>query len=70
MINGINTGINATALTNKDIFKAQNDNGEVKEKEQVRLSRAEEIKEQIKNGEYKIDLQKTAEKMASDLLNL
>ena len=42
----------------------------MKEKEQVQLSRAEQIKEQIKNGEYKIDLQQTSEKMASNLLNL
>lgn len=69
MVNGINTSINATASANR-VLKPQENDREVKEKEQVQLSRAEQIKEQIKNGEYKVDLQKTSEKMASDLLNL
>lgn len=33
-----------------------------------KLGRVEEIKEQIKNGEYKIDLNKTAEAFAKSLL--
>ncbi|BAM12915.1 flagellar anti FliA (sigma 28) factor FlgM [Helicobacter cinaedi PAGU611] len=70
MVNGINTSIKATAALNRDIISKQSENNEVKEKEQVQLSRAEQIKEQIKNGEYKIDLQQTSEKMASNLLNL
>ena len=70
MVNGINTSIKATAALNRDLISKQNENNEVKEKEQVQLSRAEQIKEQIKNGEYKIDLQQTSEKMASNLLNL
>lgn len=70
MVNGINTSIKATATLNRDIISKQSENNEVKEKEQVQLSRAEQIKEQIKNGEYKIDLQQTSEKMASNLLNL
>ncbi len=70
MVNGINTSIKATATLNRDLISKQNENNEVKEKEQVQLSRAEQIKEQIKNGEYKIDLQQTSEKMASNLLNL
>ncbi|WP_104743388.1 flagellar biosynthesis anti-sigma factor FlgM [Helicobacter cinaedi] len=70
MVNGINTSIKATTALNRDILSKQNENNEVKEKEQVQLSRAEQIKEQIKNGEYKIDLQQTSEKMASNLLNL
>ena len=70
MINGINTGINASAIINKDTFAKQNESNEVKEKEQVQLSRADEIKEQISKGEYKIDLQQTSDKMASNLLNL
>ena len=36
--------------------------------ENKKLERVEEIKEQIKNGTYKIDLQKTAKAMAQDLL--
>ncbi|WP_110581503.1 flagellar biosynthesis anti-sigma factor FlgM [Helicobacter cinaedi] len=70
MVNGINTSIKATAALNRDIISKQSENNEVKEKEQVQLSRAEQIKEQIKNGEYEIDLQQTSEKMASNLLNL
>ncbi|CAM3399978.1 flagellar biosynthesis anti-sigma factor FlgM [Helicobacter labetoulli] len=70
MVNGINTSIKATTALNRDILSKQNENNEVKEKEQVQFSRAEQIKEQIKNGEYKIDLQQTSEKMASNLLNL
>lgn len=70
MVNGINTSIKATVALNRDIISKQSENNEVKEKEQVQLSRAEQIKEQIKNGEYKIDLQQTSEKMASNLLNL
>ncbi|AWK62345.1 flagellar biosynthesis protein FlgM [Helicobacter cinaedi] len=70
MVNSINTSIKATAALNRDIISKQSENNEVKEKEQVQLSRAEQIKEQIKNGEYKIDLQQTSEKMASNLLNL
>lgn len=33
-----------------------------------KLSRVEEIKEQIKNGTYKVDINKTAEAMAQYLL--
>lgn len=70
MVNGINTNLQATVALNRDMLTKQNENNEVKEKEQVQLSRAEQIKEQIKNGEYKVDLQQTSEKMASNLLNL
>lgn len=75
MINGVNAGIQATSILNKEALNKQNESNEVKEKEQTQstptqLSRAEQIKEEIKNGEYKIDLQQTSEKMASNLLNL
>ena len=36
--------------------------------ENQKLSRVEEIKEQIKNGTYKIDINKTAESLAKYLL--
>jgi len=36
--------------------------------ENKKLSRVEEIKKQIENGEYKIDLKNTAEAMAKFLL--
>lgn len=70
MVNGVNTSIVAAKTLNRETLNKQNESTEVKEKEQVQLSRAEQIKEQIKNGEYKIDLQQTSEKMASNLLNL
>lgn len=70
MVNGINTSVVAAKTLNRETLNKQNESTEVKEKEQVQLSRAEQIKEQIKNGEYKIDLQQTSEKMASNLLNL
>ncbi|MDE7235149.1 flagellar biosynthesis anti-sigma factor FlgM [Helicobacter japonicus] len=70
MVNGVNTSIVAAKTLSRETLNKQNESTEVKEKEQVQLSRAEQIKEQIKNGEYKIDLQQTSEKMASNLLNL
>lgn len=36
--------------------------------ESKEMDRVESIKEQIKNGEYKIDSQKTAEAIAQDLI--
>ncbi|MCH5313213.1 MAG: flagellar biosynthesis anti-sigma factor FlgM [Helicobacter sp.] len=70
MINGVNASIATANTLNREVLNKQNESTEAKEKEQVQLSRAEQIKEQIKNGEYKIDLQQTSEKMASNLLNL
>lgn len=70
MINGINTGIKATTTFNRDTIQRQNTSKEIKQKDQIQLSRAEQIKEQIKKGEYKVDLVQTSEKMASNLLNL
>lgn len=70
MINGINTSIKATTVLNRENTQQQNESKEIKQKEQIQLSRAEQIKEQIKNGEYKVDLAQTSEKMVSNLLNL
>ncbi|AAP77471.1 flagellar biosynthesis anti-sigma factor FlgM [Helicobacter hepaticus] len=70
MVNGVNTSVKVANMLNRDVLAKQNENNEVKEKEQTQLSKVEQIKEQIKNGEYKIDLQQTSEKMASNLLNL
>ena len=61
MVNGVNTSVKVANMLNRDVLAKQNENNEVKEKEQTQLSKAEQIKEQIKNGE---------EKMASNLLNL
>lgn len=70
MVNGINTSIKSSTILNRDMLAKSSENNEVKEKEQVQLSRAEEIKKELKEGTYKIDLKQTSEKMASDLLNL
>ncbi len=59
MINKINTGLNIT----NDFSTQQNK----KIQKNTKLSRVEEIKQQIKNGTYKIDLQKSAEAMAKHL---
>ena len=59
MINRINTGLNIT----NDFSTQQNK----KIQKNTKLSRVEEIKQQIKNGTYKIDLQKSAEAMAKHL---
>lgn len=67
MINGINTSINSS-IVNKDLLQKQQANNQTKEVEQVEVSKAEQIKEQIAKGEYKINLQASAEKMASNLL--
>jgi len=59
MINRINKGLNI----NNDFSTQQNK----KIQKNTKLSRVEEIKQQIKNGTYKIDLQKSAEAMAKHL---
>ena len=59
MINKINTNINIA----NDFSTQQNK----KTQKNTKISRVEEIKQQIKNGTYKIDLQKSAEAMAKHL---
>ena len=59
MISKINTGLSIT----NDFSTQQNK----KTQKNTKLSRVEEIKQQIKNGTYQIDLQKSAEAMAKHL---
>ena len=59
MINKINTSLNIT----NDFSTQQNK----KIQKNTKLSRVEEIKQQINNGTYKIDIQKSAEAMAKHL---
>ena len=54
--------INKSLITN-DFSTQQNKRAH----KNTKLSRVEEIKQQINNGTYKIDLQKTAEAMAKEL---
>ena len=60
MINRI--GLNTQIATPTQQKKTQNVQKEEK------IGRVEEIKKLIENGEYKIDIQKTAEAMAKSLL--
>ncbi len=66
MVSGIGTNthlaMSSTKGTEKGTVVATS---EVKD---VEKTKAQEIKEQIKNGTYKVNLQKTAEEMASYLL--
>jgi len=51
------------------MFSTQNDSINIKHKEKTqKISRVELIKQQIQNGYYKIDLEKTAKAMAKALL--
>ena len=59
MIKGINGNLNIT----NDFSTQQNK----KTQKNKKLSRVEEIKQQINNGTYKIDIQKSAEAMAKYL---
>lgn len=48
-----------------------NKDNQVKKNQEVKaLDRVSQIKEQIQNGTYELDMKKTSEKMALNLLNL
>lgn len=50
---------------------AANKDNQVKKNQEVKaLDRVSQIKEQIQNGTYELDMKKTSEKMALNLLNL
>lgn len=53
---------------NLSIYENYSTQQNKKVNENKKLNRVEEIKQQIKNGTYKVDIQKTAEAMAKDLL--
>ncbi len=53
---------------NLNIYQNHSTRENKKINENKKLERVEEIKKQIKNGTYKIDIQKTAEVMAKNLL--
>jgi len=52
---------------NTQIISTQQNKTQNVQKEE-KIGRVEELKEKIQNGEYKIDLQKTAEAIAKTLL--
>ena len=56
-------------IYNKNIFIKDISTQQIKKtQENKKLSRVEEIKEQIKNGTYKVDIDKTAKAMLKHLL--
>ena len=67
MISKVNVGnvyvANSQNISNAKKSDVKNNNIDSKEK-----NRVEEIKKSIQNGTYKIDLQKTAQKIADTLL--
>jgi anti-sigma28 factor (negative regulator of flagellin synthesis) len=60
MIRGVGNGFQPINSTQQ--------NKTEKTQKQEKLSRVEEIKKEIQNGTYKVDIQKTAEAMAKTLL--
>ena len=77
MINGISANINSLKNKSIDHSNDANDNRKKitaqnkKDIEEVTLqNKIAQIKESIDNRDYQIDLRKTSEKMALDLLNL
>ena len=59
-----NTHLTISSVRSADKGTSQN----VNETKETEKTKAQDIKERIQNGTYKIDLQKTAEEMASYLL--
>ncbi len=67
MISKVNVG--NVYVANQNISRTKNEN--IQNKEEVKSKdrdRVQEIKKSIQDGTYKIDLQKTAEKIADTLL--
>jgi len=64
MINGISSN-NSTFFTTISGDTKKNNNQQI---EKVEKSKIETLKESIKNGTYKIDIEKTAHSMAKKLL--
>lgn len=60
-------GVGATFQKAEKAIKLQEAQKKQEEKAQNKVT---EIQSQIQNGEYKIDLKKTSEKMALNLLNI
>lgn len=69
MISPISTPNSALIATESSENKRSLEKVKSEEVQEV-TSKFDQIKESIKNNDYKIDLQKTSEKMALNLLNL
>jgi len=68
MLSSINSGI--SSATNGILNKSQvRQNGESQKTNETKaVNRVEEIKKEIEAGNYKVDIQKTAEAMAQTLI--
>jgi len=66
MVKGINNGFPGTNAINNGTNGTQRTTDKAAKTEGV--SRAEEIKKEIEAGTYKLDMRKTAEKVAESLL--
>lgn len=60
-------GVDTTFQTMEKAFKPQDVQ---KKQDEKGVDRVTQIQDEIQNGQYKIDLKKTSEKMALNLLNL
>lgn len=69
MISSISTANSTLIATESSENKRSLEKTKSEEVQEV-ASKFAQIKESIKNNDYKIDLQKTSEKMALNLLNL
>ena len=70
--NSIERGLVGSIYSQKmERNNAANKDNQVKKNQEVKaLDRVSQIKEQIQNGTYELDMKKTSEKMALNLLNL
>lgn len=67
---GLVGSVYSQKIDNKNNVRSDKE-GEVKKSQEVKaLDRVSQIKEQIQNGTYELDMKKTSEKMALNLLNL
>jgi len=66
MVNGINNGVNAAALQQQTRTQQKSQEQNINKTEKV--SRVEEIKQQIEAGTYKVDVEKTAKAIADTLI--
>ncbi|WP_112063626.1 flagellar biosynthesis anti-sigma factor FlgM [Helicobacter sp. 10-6591] len=72
MITGVNLANMASLQNSKELQRDNPNQNALKahEAKESGLDKISVIKEQIANGTYNIDIQKTSQKMAQDLLNI
>jgi len=59
--------INKIGINNYTLIQNETKQKKVSKKENIKISKVEEIKRAIENGTYKIDIEKTAKAMAEQL---